>query len=97
MTAFSSADPGRPIVDSEDATAGDITRRERQRYIDRIRRLIEDAQAKGEYTTPAGVSSGTIAEIIEGWVQATKLRPGKARSRHRYVNDAARFFAAQSG
>ena len=97
MTAFSSADPGRPIVDSEDATAGDITRRERQRYIDRIRRLIEDAQAKGEYTTPAGVSSGTNAESIEGWVQATKLRPGKARSRHCYVNDAARFFAAQSG
>jgi hypothetical protein len=29
--------------------------------------------------------------------RATKLRPGKARSDHRYVNDAVRFFAAQCG
>jgi hypothetical protein len=29
--------------------------------------------------------------------RATKLRPGKARSRHRYGNDAVRFFAAQCG
>jgi AcrR family transcriptional regulator len=89
---------GTEIVDSEDAIAGDITRRERERYIDLIRRLIDTALGEGEYEIAAvGVSSRTVADIIVAWVEATKLRPGNARARHRYVNDAVRFFTAQAG
>jgi len=42
------------------------------------------------YTTPAGISSGTIAEVIDSH---RRLDSGdeaprrQARSRHRYVND----------
>ncbi len=66
------------------------------RYIDLIRRLVDAAHLESS-SSVAGVPSGTIAEIIEAWIQATKLRPGSAQTRHRYVKDAVRFFTAQAG
>jgi hypothetical protein len=84
-------------ADSEHALAGELTRRFRGRYTEIIRDLVDSARAEHGRAADNGlVSSKTVAEIIEAWVQATRLRPGTLRTRHRYVNEAVRFFAEQA-
>lgn len=87
---------GAEMVDSESKIAGDITREGRSQYRRLIQRLIDEARGPQDVVLAgANISSRTIAEIIESWIQATKLRPGSLRSRHRYVNESVRFFTQQ--